>query len=67
MKSTQLCICLTLLTLIAARWTEDQANKWYSQYSWSAGVNYIPAYAVNEIEMWESFDAASIDRELVWA
>ena len=38
-----------LLGLSLERWTEEQAAKWYSKYNWSAGVNYIPAYAVNEI------------------
>lgn len=42
----------------SGRWTEEQAAKWYNEYEWSAGVNYISAYAVNEIEMWESFNAS---------
>lgn len=64
----RLLISVTLLfTSILSRWTEEQANKWYSKYEWAIGVNYIPAYAVNEIEMWESFSAAEIDKELGWA
>jgi hypothetical protein len=39
-----LCVFLT-----SSRWTEDQANKWYAKYNWSAGFNYAPSYAVNEI------------------
>ena len=51
---------LTLLLILSflseARWTEEQAHQWYNKYKWGAGVNYIPAYAVNEIEMWEKLD-----------
>lgn len=43
---------LVLLTPIDCRWTEQQAADWYRGFSWGAGVNYIPAYADNEIEMW---------------
>lgn len=32
-----------------SRWSEEKANQWYSRFKWGAGVNYIPAYAVNEI------------------
>jgi hypothetical protein len=41
-------LCLIVLIVACnARWTEDQAWKWYNQSAWSAGVNYIPAYADN--------------------
>lgn len=41
-------VCLLLIVgYVRTRWTEEQAARWYSQYKWSAGVNYIPAYAVN--------------------
>jgi len=51
------------------RWTEAQANAWYAQQPWLVGSNYIPANAINELEMWqaESFDAQQIDKELGWA
>ena len=42
-------VCAVLLIIASSRWTEEQANEWYSKYSWGAGVNYTPAYAVNEI------------------
>ena len=32
-----------------ARWSPEQAKSWYSKYKWSAGFNYAPSYAVNEI------------------
>jgi hypothetical protein len=52
-----------------ARWTEAKANDWYRQQPWLVGANYIPATAINELEMWQadSFDAARIDKELGWA
>src|SRR5262249_1930049 len=36
---------------------------------WLVGANYVPSTAVNQLEMWQAdtFDAATIDRELGWA
>ncbi len=50
-------------------WTEDKAKSWYEQQPWLVGSNYIPADAINELEMWQaqSFNAAQIDKELGWA
>jgi len=52
-----------------SRWTEDRANRWYQQQPWLVGANFVPADAVNELEMWQAdtFDAAEIDREFAWA
>src|SRR5437016_731397 len=36
----------------AARWTEAQANDWYARQPWIIGSNYLPANAINELEMW---------------
>ncbi|MBM4157140.1 MAG: endo-1,4-beta-xylanase, partial [Lentisphaerae bacterium] len=51
------------------RWTEQEAAAWYARMPWLVGCNYNPASAINELEMWqaETFDPASIDRELGWA
>lgn len=51
------------------RWTETSANQWYSRQPWLVGSNYTSAYAINELEMWQSdtFDAKRIDLELGWA
>jgi hypothetical protein len=51
------------------RWTEQRANSWYQQQPWLVGSDYIPADAINQLEMWqaESFDAPQIDKELGWA
>lgn len=51
------------------RWTADKANAWYKNLPWLVGANYIPATAINQLEMWQAdtFDPKSIDRELGWA
>jgi hypothetical protein len=52
-----------------ARWTERQAADWYAKQPWLVGSNYIPANAINELEMWQAdtFDSKRIDLELGWA
>lgn len=47
MTRSGLWIFLILLAVAQARWTEEEAAKWYEQYEWGAGVNYTPAYADN--------------------
>ena len=51
------------------RWTEAQANAWYSHQQWPVGANFIPSTAINQLEMWQAttFDPKTIDRELGWA
>ncbi len=51
------------------RWTPEKANAWYAKQPWPVGCNYIPSSAINQLEMWqaETFDPATIDRELGWA
>lgn len=50
-------------------WSAERANEWYDRKPWLCGFNYLPSYAVNWIEMWQSetFDSAAIERELAWA
>jgi hypothetical protein len=50
------------------RWTQEEANLWYAHEPWLVGSNYIPAYAVNELEMWQAdtFNPKRIDKELGW-
>ena len=50
-------------------WSLEKANAWYSQHKWLTGANYIPANAINQLEMWQgqTFDSATIDKELTWA
>jgi len=51
------------------RWTAEQANAWYAAQPWLVGCNFIPSNAINQLEMWqaETFDPATLDRELAWA
>ena len=66
---------LLALSLTAApaaarpQWTKAEANRWYAGQPWRVGSNYVPASAINQLEMWQaaSFDPARIDRELGWA
>lgn len=72
MKKLLLTCALVLLSASAqARevWTKDQANAWYGKQKWLVGSNYIPADAINQLEMWQadSFNPAQIDKELGWA
>jgi hypothetical protein len=50
-------------------WSPTQANAWYARQPWMVGADYIPASAINQLEMWqaETFDPRRIDTELGWA
>lgn len=50
-------------------WSKEKANEWYATKGWLAGSNFTPSTAINQLEMWqaESFDTATINRELGWA
>ncbi len=52
-----------------SRWTGAKANEWYQHQPWLVGSNFIPATAINELEMWQAdtFDPKEIDKELGWA
>lgn len=62
------CLCV-LSRAQEPRWSEQQANDWYAAQPWLVGANFVPADAVNELEMWQAdtFDPQEIDRELGWA
>ncbi len=51
------------------RWSPEKAAAWYAARPWPVGCNFLPSSAINQLEMWqaESFDLATIDRELGWA
>ena len=51
------------------RWTAEKANAWYGAQAWPVGSDYIPADAINQMEMWQgdTFDPKRIDLELGWA
>ena len=73
LKRTLLALLLLFAAVGAAkaqsRWTEAAAADWYAKQGWLVGSNYIPADAINELEMWQAdtFDAKRIDLELGWA
>ncbi|HKB43410.1 MAG TPA: glycoside hydrolase family 2 TIM barrel-domain containing protein, partial [Chitinophagaceae bacterium] len=45
------------------------ANEWYKKQGWIIGCDFLPSTAINQLEMWqaETFDTATINRELGWA
>jgi len=51
------------------RWTPERAQRWQAESGWLVGCNFTPSSAGNQLEMWQadSFDAATINRELGWA
>ena len=53
----------------AERWNQEKATQWYASEPWLVGSNYIPANAINELEMWQAdtFDPKRIELELGWA
>jgi Cellulase (glycosyl hydrolase family 5) len=73
MKSTRPALALILFLPAAFaqsnRWTEKEAADWYEKQPWLVGANYIPATAINELEMWQAgtFNPKRIDKELGWA
>lgn len=50
-------------------WTTKKAWKWQAENGWRVGANFNPSTAINQMEMWqaETFDPATIRRELTWA
>ena len=72
------CLCLlcaivgparTAIDSSNERWTKEKANQWYAGEPWLVGSNYLPADAINQLEMWQAstFDPKEIDKELAWA
>lgn len=62
---------LSVDTIVSVRevWTKNQATEWYKTKGWLRGSDFIPSTAINQLEMWqaETFDTATISRELGWA
>lgn len=54
---------------MSEQWSTEKAWGWYDRWPWLVGCNFIPSTAINQIEMWqaETYDPATIDRELGWA
>jgi hypothetical protein len=74
-RTVALTILLQLAALLlspafaAERWNAERAHEWYNRQPWLVGANYNPANTINQLEMWqaETFDPATIDKELGWA
>lgn len=64
-------ILLCCVAGIAAQavWSEQKAKDWYAKQGWLVGSNFVPASAINQLEMWQAdtFDPKRIDLELGWA
>ena len=52
-----------------ARWTEQRAQEWRDKTGWLVGCDFLPSSAINQLEMFQAdtFDAATLERELGWA
>jgi hypothetical protein len=76
MQRFWICLAAGVLSLATAaadasppQWTKKQAWDWYRQQPWLVGFNFVPSTACSTTEWWqeETFDPATIDRELGWA
>lgn len=81
MKRVTILCCLLTVVLVSAqngindsipvpgRWSKEKINKWYDKQPWLVGSNYVPATAINQIEMWQAstWNPERIDLELSWA
>ena len=52
-----------------ARWGVERSQAWADCAGWLVGCNFTPSTASNQLELWQldTFDPATIDRELGWA
>lgn len=62
-------VCLADSATTSTRWPAEKANAWYAENNWLVGCNFTTSSAINQLEMWQAdtFDPATIDRELGWA
>ncbi len=53
----------------SGQWNVKKAQHWANRIGWLRGANFQPSTAINQLEMFqaESFDTATINRELGWA
>lgn len=56
-------------TVTMNQWTIERAQDWARHQPLALGANFVPANAINALEMWQAqtFDAKRIDLELGWA
>lgn len=59
----------SLAQTLPGKWSAAKANAWYGKQGWLSGSNFQPSTAINQLEMFqaETFDTATISRELGWA
>ncbi len=57
------------VAVIGKVWSIEKANAWYQKHAWINGADFLPSTAINQLEMWQgdTFDPATIDKELHWA
>ena len=57
------------IEVIGTPWSVEKAKSWYAEHPWILGSDYLPATAINQLEMWqaETFDPGTIDKEFSWA
>ncbi|MEI7734781.1 MAG: glycoside hydrolase family 2 TIM barrel-domain containing protein [Ferruginibacter sp.] len=73
MKKHAVTILLLFTTVLVLaqpnKWSAEKANAWYKQQGWLVGADFLPSTAINQLEMWqaETFDTATINKELGWA
>ncbi len=66
-------LCCVLFINIAnaqqEKWPTQKIKEWYAKQGWLRGCNFQPSTAINQLEMFQSetFDTATINRELGWA
>jgi len=63
------CLLLSAICTNAQVWPVKKAKTWYAQQGWLTGANYLPATAINQLEMFQAatFDTATISKELALA
>ena len=63
------CTQLALAQEIPGRWPAEKATQYMADHPWLVGCNFINSTAINQLEMFQadSFDTATIDRELGYA
>lgn len=75
------CLCLCAIATLSqaaepeavvdgpGRWSAERARTWYADQPWLVGGNYLPSYAINQLEMFQAdtFNPQIIDRELQFA
>ena len=51
------------------RWSEQEADEWFTKVGWKSGCNFNPSTSINQLEMWQAdtFDPKTIEKELGWA